>query len=647
MFEGGAIGRRKTAVGEEKALGFLLSTYRGEESDRQFETALAIHPLWDRNHKGLLIDLCDETCRVACFGDTNQYACSVWIEHDLEDFQGSFVYILGWCYRIPSSSEHLTDIEYRGILDRHRRSLPPFDEDFSGNYAGVVYDAKRRRIAVQPDRWAMSSIYFSASERGAVVSNRATFIASLAGACFDGYSAMSLMRGTHMPFGRSLFSRVQRVMGGNHLEVNLDTGQIDLKRPFSRFVPTQKRTFEDSVEMVSKTAATVASRLVACRSAQFDLTGGNETRLVAAAISHVTHQNLRPGFGWRVLGSEDHPDVLIARKIAEICGWKLLRFDWHASREPSIEELGRTAIQADGTCTADASWDRIQSDLEAEHYGRWDWLVAAIGGEQLRGFFWTHEMLALGRTRELNYKALMDYRLYASRDVNFHLFGTQAPTMAEHDEVLLAPYREIDKAGGDLLNAYKLDSIFLQKMCYSFGTTASWLAGFRNYRYPLLSWEFTRTGLSIPWKFRADRRLVQRVIWNFDPRLSMVPNDKGEPMRPLSLATLPSYVKAALPIGAKRISRILRRSMGRFAGEKRASKNPPQNSFLLVIDDARHIDSIFDRSLIKKIRSQVASPTRTVDDVMAFHTLCTIELLLREIQGLRAQIAFAGDRIIL
>jgi hypothetical protein len=620
-------------------VGFLISTLRGEDNNRKFESALALRSLWNSCRRALLIDVQDEDCRIACLGSEE---AGVWVE-SVQDCLASFVYVMGWCYRISSCGGSLGDSDYREILHRYRHGLPPISEDFSGNFAAVVFDTKQRRIAVQADRWGMEAVYFALREGRIAVSNRSMMVASATCAALDGHSVLSMMRGTHMPFGHSLFAGVRRLMCGSYLDISLASGVAEVRRPFPMFLSTQEISFQESVERVSDAVCAPARRLLDRGSTQFDLTGGNDTRLTAASISHVTRNGIAPKLGWRVLGAETDPDVRIARQIADLCGWKLLRLDRHLSTDASVDELRKATAQADGTCPLNAAWGRFASESESARFGTWDWQVGSAGGELLRGYFWRQERLSFARTSSVNHEALLAYRLYASRNVDCRILGEKGPSLRDHDEVLLGPYRQIDRMGNGLLNPYKLDVMYLHKLCYSAGNTLSWLAGFQNIRFPLLTWEVTRVALSVPWRFRTNRRLVLKVIGRLDPRLCGLANDRGEPMQPLNPSTFLAYASAALPLGADRISRILQHIAGRPAGAKDGFVHRAEASFLSILDESAELASVLDPLLIKRVRSQAGAAAPSADCLRVLYTLCTAELLLRSAPDLKRQIVFEGE----
>jgi hypothetical protein len=168
----------------------------------------------------------------------------------------------------------------------------------------------------------------------------------------------------------------------------------------------------------------------------------------------------------------------------------------------------------------------------------------------------------------------------------------------------------------------------------------STMSGFLDLRLPFLSWELAGLGLSLPWKFRATRGLMQRVIGRLSPKLANIPNDDGEPMKPLSLATFPAYVAAEIPIGVERAGRIIRRFLGRSAGAKQGGWPVPQPAYLSVVDNAKSIPAIFDPSSITQVRADAGSQQSSRDSLTIFYLLCTIELLLQQAPALRHRLVF-------
>ena len=621
------------------SVGFFVAASRTELSSERIDSAFVGHTPWDMDGGNREVDLQVRTWRVICLGDRNSGTSTLWTEKEREDYQGSFVLVMGWCYRISSSRDSLSIDEYRRMLERFRAGMPPLDCNFGGNFVAVCYDAKFQRVAVQPDQLASGGAFFAQADGECAASNRALRVANYFGSALDGHSVLSQMRGTHIPFGRTLFAGVRRLMGATYLQIDLTQAQAEVKKPHSLFVPTRAISYADSVDAVADTVRSTVRRLLAASPVQFDLTGGNDTRVIASGIENITRNSNGHHFGFRVADPEGTPDVLVARRLSERCGWSLTRVDRHPSAQATPEELGRAATGGDGNFTVNNIWERVDSERVYSGSGQWKTHVGAAAGELFRGFFYAHEMLAVGRSN-VNYDALLAYRTYASRGVDLKIFGTNAPSFESHDQVLMAPYRAIGDEGSSRPNTNKLDVMYLQRHCYRSGNTLSWISGLSNVRVPFLSWELAGLGLSLPWKYRANRGLVQRVIGRLSPALADIPNEDGEPMRPLSLTTLPAYVSAEVPIVVNRAGRVVRRLIGRSGEIKRSGLPLPQAAYFTVVDNAKVLPTVFCPAVIKRIRNEVESEDSPRDSFITFYVLCSIELLLQEAPGLRRQLVF-------
>ncbi|HET8924017.1 MAG TPA: asparagine synthase-related protein [Candidatus Acidoferrum sp.] len=624
------------------SVGFFVAASRFGLSRERVNSAFVAHTMWDQDGGNKEIDIQERNWCVVCMKDSHSGASSCWKEKvgDGPGVQGSFVYLLGWCYRISTFSESLSADDYRRMVERFRANEPPLSDDFGGQFVALVYDAKRKRIAVQPDRLALSATYFAAAESEFAASNRALRLANYFGSALDGHSVLAQMRGTHMPFGRTLFAGVRRLMGAMYVEFDLAQGVAQIRKPHSLFVPARKISYADSVDMVADTLRTTVRRLLAASPVRFDLTGGNDTRVIASAVENITRDTGNRNFAFRVADPEGSPDVSVARRVAECHGWPLFRVDRNLPVQATSQELARAATTGDGNFPVPVIWERVISERAYAAQNPAKTHAGAAAGELFRGFFYAQEMLSLGRRKNMHYDRLLAYRTYASRGVDLRILGPGAPTFEAHDQALLAPYRVIGEEGGSLPNANKLDLMYLQRHCYRSGNTISWLSGFLYCRLPFLTWEMAGLGLSLPWKHRANRGLIQRVIGRLSPKLANIPTEDGEPMKPLSLATLPAYLAAEIPIGIDRARRALRQLIGRPAGWKGSVVSAPQPAYLSILDSAKSMNAIFDQAAIKQVRAAAGSQQDSRDSVMTFYVLCSIELLLREAPALRHRLVF-------
>jgi hypothetical protein len=621
-------------------MGFLLGVLPAPVLQQSFDAAWELQTSWQGD---------EGTAALGGSGWRFRYAApawdrgrELWVEAAADRaVHDSFVYVSGWCYRSGGRSDRLTEDDHRDVLMRYRDGQAPLTDEHFGNFIAVVHDHVNKRIAIVPDRSALSAVYFARSASGIVISDRAVLVASLTGAALDGQSLVALMRGIHFPLGRSLFANVSRVMCGCYLDLDLAKHTLEVRRWIPLYSRTLSLSFPDCSEVSSAALRRVAERITTPGQSVIDLTGGNDTRLLAAAVDSIHPQGLPDSVSWRVAGSEDAADVRIARCIAELCGWSLKRLERYPPADSTSEQLGQLALLADGAFTVDAAFGRVEQ--ESRHSTASDCLVGAIGGELLRGFFWRHEMLALGRTREVNYQALLTYRLYDTNGVDPRRLGPDAPSQAEHDEIILDGYRRLGAAGGERLNPYKLDVMYLHKLCYSAGNSQSWLSSLRRIRLPLLASEVCATALTFPWRYRMNRRLVLRLIAQLSPRLSSIPNDKQEPMVTLGWASWSLYAAAGLRVATKTSNRMIRSYLGRPAGGTLRSKaQMPPASWCAALRDGQYLKSAVDPSLIRGILADVASPQVTPDALRTFYTLLTAELLLAGVRGLSPRFEFSS-----
>src|SRR5205807_1318099 len=122
-------------------MGFLIDVSHESVHRQNFAGAVEVCRSWSRHPGQTPIEVRDQQLRITCLPDEGTHASYVWRESIVGKASGSFVYIIGWCYRIGSAEQGPTPDDCREMLERERAGLPPITDDFSGNYAVVVYDA--------------------------------------------------------------------------------------------------------------------------------------------------------------------------------------------------------------------------------------------------------------------------------------------------------------------------------------------------------------------------------------------------------------------------------------------------------------------------------------------------------------------------
>jgi hypothetical protein len=143
----------------------------------------------------------------------------------------------------------------------------------------------------------------------------------------------------------------------------------------------------------------------------------------------------------------------------------------------------------------------------------------------------------MGRTRHVNYEALLRYRFYAQRDVDLARITDNGISYEEHDRRIMEPFRAVDRQFSDVLNVYKLDLFYLYKLGWHTHSTWRW-SPYQCMSFPYLTSEVTDVTLQAPWTYRLARRLSLRAIQLLNPAMSMIPSDVGAPMMPPSLCNM-------------------------------------------------------------------------------------------------------------
>jgi hypothetical protein len=573
-------------------------------------------------------------------------SCRMWTSRDAAGGGSSFVYVLGWCYRIGSAAVGLTDEHLSEMLTRHRAGLPPADDETSGNYIVIAYDESSGRLAVQPDQYAMRTVHFAVASDRVTIGNRAALVAAAVGAPFDGHTLLSVLRGAHVPFGRSLFAGVRRILSGCFLTVDTRVVRAELRRATPLYVETRELTQAQALDAVCETVSAIGRRLTAGETTVFDLTGGVDSRLLAAAVRKASPAGIGDRFLWNVVGTPDHPDVVVAKQVAQVLGLPLNCLLRVPPGDAELPELEQAAVLADGFATIDFALSRLRYEGRMEP--KWIWYAGGMSGELLRGFLWNQEFFGIGRSSRVDYRSLMHYRIHPSRALEGSHFGSHWPTLDEHDEVILGPYRELGDLGGDRLNPYKLDVMMEHRLVYYGGNTMSWLTGIRRIRLPFASWEYCRLVLAIPWKRRATRHLQLDAIARLRPELRGVPTVGGSVMTALTwssmLKSLPMFGKSALPEMRRGFSSLGNRILRRTPKGAAQTFAPPPPSWASVLREARHVTSIVEPEAVRMACDQT-SPT--AEGQRAFYALLTLELLCRALPRLRHEAVFApSERLI-
>lgn len=464
---------------------------------------------------------------------------NIYIEENSDPKNRSFVITFGWCYRHGCEADQFQEKDMTEFLRSHRSKSVPDVDALSGIFTLLSFDHLSQTLWICTDMWAQHGFYYGSNKGKVVVSSKASIVANALNASIDGISYLSLLRNTGIPPGRTLYGDVWRSTCGRglHLDLRNRTAQLVQVQPLFR--PPESISFDEAADRLIDVLSRVCPSAASQPSTIVDLTGGNDSRLMAAALSHSHGGRIGKQVIFKVVGDDNHPDVIVARQIATTLGWTLERNNREIDEEYSAKSLLEASILSDGNHLPAAIHSRLTQESILWH--SFDRLVGSLGGELFRDFFWRHEFLNMGRTSRVNFDALLKYRLYASTDVDVARVSGGQLTRRDHDISLLSPYKIMSSKAPDVKNIYKLDVIYLHKLM---SKSYCWiLSDLRKMILPFLSHEVTGVSLTTPWQFRVHRKLVTAVVEKMNPDLATIPTDKGAPMRPLRFSTLGPYAR--------------------------------------------------------------------------------------------------------
>lgn len=462
-----------------------------------------------------------------------------YIEESNDPQNKSFVISFGWCYRCGDNASKFGEKAMFEFLQSHRSKTTPDVDALSGIYTLLSYDHVSETLWVCTDMWAQHGFYYGSNDSKVVVSSKASIVAMALNASIDGVSYLSLLRDTGIPPGRTLYSDVWRATCGRGLHIDLKNRTARMVQVQPLYRTPQNITFDEAVDQLIDVLVRVCPSAASGPSTVVDLTGGNDSRLMATALSLSQADGIGKQVTFKVVGEEGLPDVMIARQIANTFGWTLQRISRKTEESYSDKSLLEASILSDGNHLPKNVHSRRTH--ESKFSSRLIGLVGSLGGELFRDFFWRHEFLKTGRTNRVDFNALLRHRLHANNDIDVRRFSDGQLTLHDHNLALLSPYQTIASAVPDVQNVYKLDIIYLHKLM---GRSFCWiLSDLRKMILPFLSHEVTSFSLRTPWEFRAHRRLITAAVERACPVLSAISTDKGAPMRPLRLSSIGSYAK--------------------------------------------------------------------------------------------------------
>ena len=426
--------------------------------------------------------------------------------------------------------------------------LPASPSAVDGQFAGARYDAEADVVEVFNDPLGMQALYVAERSGRTFFSTSAAALAGYLGAEPDTLGVQVLLRSGVQIGPLTHWRGVERVEPSTALAFGVNGVQ---RREYWRpevnervRAMTLEQTADHCVEVM---LSVVRKRFARTPPLWVDLTGGFDSRMVLAAV-------LRSGasFTANTNGEEGDPDVCIAREVADAagCAWQHIRLapDW----ADDASALLQGAAWADGTLNI-FQLARVlrQHQMKAATS---QYVVTGGGGEHFNSFPWQQEFLRAGRSRTVNYDALLKMR-YLKQVSTFALQCDPDPAVTEYFSENLSNRAQ---RYANRPNTTQLDAIYAYKSVGHFGAFRSAGEGIVRTEVPCYYREIFDCAFSAHHRWRTSHRLQRRIITRLSPALAAVPTTHGGSAQPFTIRNarnvLPYYTSVA-----KRAARKLSR----------------------------------------------------------------------------------------
>jgi hypothetical protein len=436
----------------------------------------------------------------------------------------------GWVVLKGSVYDVLADrlAEPEGVVAAFTTEAPDFGR-FEGEFAAVIHDAKRGVTWCVNDHASLIHLYYGERAGKHYVTTAPIAVARAFGLGLDGAGVREFLGRGQVMCPNSLFAGMRRLSLGEHLRIL--KGRIQVGRHWSPY--HEQRSYRNKRAAVETTVEVLmrVGRRYSCRGAVVsDLTGGYDSRLVASALS-------RAGAALTVTvnGHPQHPDVVIAQKVARAAGWPIRYFGPSESREVTAESARAAAYMSRGELDALGFHIHLATRplLAKEHVVH----VLGGGGELLRNFPWGQEFAGIGRRKPASVDRVLRYRLLSNPALPEHLFST--PFRSRLYDELRTRAMELMADGAGTRTTQQLDAIYLLRMTGHVSGYVSSLYDLLPTSAPLLQRTTIEHAVSLPWMMRLSSALLRRTIALLHPRAAAVATIYGGTAAPPRLTTLP------------------------------------------------------------------------------------------------------------
>lgn len=457
------------------------------------------------------------------------------------------------------------------IADRIRR--------LDGGFAVMISDAQGDKIDIATDHIGQLHVYRRPVGEATLISTSALALSLVADPGWNITSVREFLA-TGTVFGtRSLFSGIEKLEPATVLEFR-EGREYRLRHHWSAVdhidaIPDTPTAIDEFGAAVESSMSALFSRY---KAPIMDLTGGFDTRILLGCALRVAPTQTP---STAVVGTEDSPDVIAARRIADEFGLDHRRIDpAEKSANAWWEQAETTLALTDGEYSSLEYADILH--VQQQLAGPFDVSINGSAGGFIRGNWWELLWPHIGEKGRFDARRLARAR-FATQTGSDKLLATRFPVAL--DEHFAAIIEQANRPFVHSRNTACIDNAYLILRLQRWqGRLASATNRCRPCASPMAFRRPLEIALGAPVDCRRNSRMARSLITSLDRQLASLPMEGGYPALPLSLSTLPQFT----PLGREYASRVLGRIRRTFFPRARTAGHQEQRlGVLLELDTIR------------------------------------------------------------
>lgn len=402
---------------------------------------------------------------------------------------------------------------------------------FEGQYAAVYIT--NNKLTVINDRLGLRDVYYSRSSGAVIISTNPHYAASLLPINEIDTSAFGSRWLCFTQIGiRSLIKGVSRLLPGERLSVQISTGKLHSEHTFWLPNPVENATEEFIKRLNTLTTLPLREEMPTALA----FSGGLDSRLLVSIYQNdKTNSSKLQTF---TLGEPDHPDSLIAQRIAHDLGINHRQLTCSLKQPDAIKELQELSFHS-------FAGRRASGILHLSQYKRFatenSIIIDGAFGEFFRRQF-LNRLLIKGRNEiyTKNPITILEHLRVHRADIFTKEASEELQKGALRDiETLIASIPSLDTFGiYNWVELLALRSVMPNVVGYEQARTDNYTQSMMPFTYPSL----LETMFSMPITDRKKGRLFRRLIHNNFPALEKYPLVRADVTYPYFFSTIPAYL---------------------------------------------------------------------------------------------------------